>query len=236
MYFEMTAINQSQLCTIKLSCVSNGDAPDGVTSVRIRRKKTGTVKYVTLKEIPIASANDFTFDFVDNTARSGCSYDYHAIPVKNGVQQVAVVATVLSGFSGIYLSDTTSEWVCDLNPKYSFTINTSVGYVQPLMGRYPKRVSNGQMRHYTGEVSGIFLPKDSNGCYSNIEEILKEAFAYKTSFAEFLCNGKTKLLKDGEGHVVRVGIDSNIQEMFSIFPGASEIKFTFREIESPPEE
>lgn len=236
MYFTMTAENQPKLCTIKISCVSTGDEPDGVTLVRIKRKKSGAMSFVTLKEVPIVTKADFTFEYIDKTGRAGVTYDYHVIPVKGGTEQLAQIATVNSAFDSYFLSDSTGDWVCDLNPTFNPTINTSVAYVKPIIGKYPKRVSNGDTQYITGEVSGLFLPKDSNGCYNDIESILSGAFAHRRELLKFLCNGKPKLFKTYEGDVLYVGIDANPQEVPSKFFGATEVKFGVTEIAAPPEE
>ncbi len=235
MYFTITVENLQNRGTIKITSTSNGDSPGDINKVRIKRKKTGTVTFVTLTEISISAASDFTYTYYDKECRSGVSYDYQVIPVNSeSVEQLGQTATVVSSFDGIFISDSTADWYCELNATYDYTVNTSVSYVKPLRSKFPIRVSNGQTRYCTGEVEGLFLPKDSNDCYNDAVSIIAAARDYKNLLIDFLCNGNTKLLKTYDGLIWNVGIDANPKENFSPYPGASEIKFNWTEIADPP--
>jgi hypothetical protein len=157
------------------------------------------------------------------------------IPVEGTTEIVGLSDTVACVFDSIYISDTTGEWICDLNLSYDYTLNSEVTYIKPRYRKYPIRISNGDGVHASGNVQGLFLPKDSNGGYNDVASIILASMAYKRAFLDFLTNNQTKLLKTYDGHVWRVGINSNPQEIFNRTLGASEIKFDWTEISDPPD-
>ena len=185
MYFTATIQNISERGIIKIQSISNGDAPGDVNLVRIKRRISGSMVLTKIKEIPITVKEDFTFSVEDNECRSRASYDYQIIPVNSSNNELlGQMLTIKSVFDGIYISDSTGEWICDLNPTYEYDINTSVNYVKPLKGRFPIRVSNGDTRYASGSVQGLFLPKDASGCYTDTKAIIDAARAYKSALRD----------------------------------------------------
>ena len=225
----ITLENLPNEAKIKVSCESTGEEPDGVTQVLIKKRESGTLLWVTIKSVPIATKSDFTFSFKDIYTCSRRGYDYSATPVKEGVQQVGVVASVECDFSGIYISDDTQEFMCVADISYDYQKNIPVTYQKTLTGRYPVRIKNGNANYATGSATGLFLPTSACGM-----PILDNAERHKESVLEFLCNGKRKLLKTYDGKMWTVGINDNPKEEFNEYIGASKISFQWTEIDSAP--
>jgi hypothetical protein len=234
MYQTINLENLSKECLIKISCIGTGTPPGTVTKVKIKRRPHGTLPWSTIQEIPINSEVDFTFTLYDNKTKSRRTYDYMAIPVSGETEGIGQTASIKCDFDSIYISDVGEEWICELNPKYDYVKKISASYTKTFNGQRPKKISNGNTNYAIGSVTGLFLPKDSNGGYTNLPEIIEAAQEYKERLLDFLCNGKKKLLRTYDGRMWAVSIDDEPKEVFNGTDGASEIQFQWTEIDSVP--
>ena len=64
---------------------SSDNISKDVTSIRIKRREKGTYAWITIKEIPVASAEDLNFAFTDNLNLNNTLYEYAYVPVTQGV-------------------------------------------------------------------------------------------------------------------------------------------------------
>ena len=64
---------------------SSDNISKDVTSIRIKRREPGTSAWITIKEIPVASAEDLNFAFTDNLNLNNTLYEYAYVPVTQGV-------------------------------------------------------------------------------------------------------------------------------------------------------
>lgn len=223
--------NKPYECVVEIHCTPTNSA-ENITAIRIKRRIYGTLTWTQIHEKAISATDDMSFVYRDTKARSQRKYDYILIPVVNGTENVGTIGTVASEFSSIYLSDVTAEWVCHFNAQYSFKRNSQVGYVKPLASKHPKAIRNSSQDYHTGSITGLFIPKDTSNKYQDASYISRASQAYRDSLMEFLCNGKPKLIKTGEGHMWMVSIDGEVTETNSQLSGAAETQFNWTEIDS----
>lgn len=221
--------NVSLQCAVKITCIASGNDPTGaVDSVKIKRRVNGTSTWGLIGTVDIGTISNLSFYCYDITCRSKMTYDYAAVPVYESVEGDYIISTIKCEFDGIYVGDATASYIAFLNPKYSFQKNIPVSYVTPFNSKYPYRIQNGAANYSTGSISGLFLPM--SGC--NFD--LSNTSVYKDEVLEFLCNGRSKLVKCYDGKAWICGIDGNPKEEYSEFMDASEIQFNFTEIDDVP--
>lgn len=224
-YQTITATNADIQCGIQIQCVATAEAVADVDAVVLKKRFADTGAWKIIDTITILSVADYNFKYLDADTRSGCTYQYAAIPVKDGAELVGVTATCKCAFGGVLVGDSTGTFVSLYNNEYSMQKNTQVAYVSTLSGRYPRRVSNAATNYMSGSVTGLFLPYNEKGY-----PVKSKAREYKDMVLEMLCNGKPKLLKTYDGNMWIVSINESPKEDFSLFDGASTITFEWTEI------
>lgn len=168
-------------------------------SVRIKRRKTGTFNWVTLNEIPITSIDNLRFIKTDNLSPSGYDFDYSIIPVMaDDTEGEGNITTIKTKFDGIFICDTETIMKVYSNVTMNRTSMQSVGELQPIGGRYPILVHNGDMDYETGTVSGNVLSND----FLTTKVLDRTGVVDNTNLlTKFLKNKKPKIIKDWNGNI-----------------------------------
>lgn len=169
-----------------------------VSSIKIKRRKIGEYNWITIKEIPINSTEDFTFAFNDALTASGFTYEYAYVPVIGNIEGAYSITEIFSNFSGVF--------VCDLNNAYKFYTGVEygatstiqkVGTFEPFGRKYPIIIYNGDTQYDSGSFNGNIIPASfyETNKLDRIE-IVKE----RNTIIDFLTNKKPKILKDYNGN------------------------------------
>lgn len=169
-----------------------------VTSIKIKRRIKGEYKWITIKEIPINSVEDFTFAFNDTLSASGLIYEYAYVPVIGNVEGAYGINEIETNFRGVFICDSDTAYRFYTGVEYGTTSSVQkVGTFEPFGKKYPVIVSNGNIQYDEGSISGDIFP--ANFYKTNqIDrvEIVKE----RNTIINFLNNKKPKILKDHNGN------------------------------------
>ena len=225
-YQTIEVYNQYCGCNVAIHLRATVDElPEGLTAIKIKKKDDSQIVWSTIHTHPVTSIEDLTVSFEDQNVIAGKHYTYAAIPVISGREGIGVTARIVADFQGWMIADSTAEYVVGLNVVFNKQKKTSLAYIQTLGSKYPYAVSNGNLNYYVGSFSGLFLPRGDNGEFTK-----DNAYAFKTQVMEFLANGKTKILKSGEGEAMKIRVDDTIDLEQNEFKDAANIKFNFTEI------
>ena len=229
-YQTIELYNQTCGCNVVIHLKATIDElPEGLTEIRIKKKKETETVWKTIYTHPVTSVKDLTASFEDQNTVAGVHYTYAAIPVISGREGVGVTGRIVADFQGWMIADSTAEYVVGLNVTFSKQKKTSLAYVQTLGSKYPYAISNGNLNYYVGNFSGLFLPRNEHG------EFVKDgAYLFKTQVMEFLGNGKTKILKSADGEALKIHVDDTIDLEQNEYKDAANIKFNFTEVAEFP--
>lgn len=175
-----------------------GEVTKNVTSIRIKRRKKGTFDWITIKEIPINTADDFTFIFTDNLASNFTQYEYAYVPVQDQTEGGYIVEEIYSKFNGVFICDADTAYKFYAGVEYGSTNSVQkIGTYEPFGRKYPVIVSNGVLGYDQGNVSGLVLPKN----YEDNKIIDRRAIvSERNTLIKWLTNKKPKMLKDWNGN------------------------------------
>lgn len=186
-----------------------GEITKDITSIRIKRREKGTFDWVTIKEIPINSIDDFSFIFTDNLASNFTQYEYAYVPVLNQIEGNYTVEEVYSKFKGVFLCDVNTIYKFYADIEYGSTDSIQkIGTYEPFGRKYPVMVSNGLLGYDNGTISALILPKN----FSESNRIDRQAVTKeRNALFKWLTNKKPKMLKDWNGGEWLVYIIGNPQ-------------------------
>lgn len=228
----MELTNKPYGCTVLIDLKGiRAELPEGLTSVRIKRKTDKDAVWKTIYTHSVATVDDLTVTLEDRNTVAGKTYIYAAIPVFSNVEGIGVTGEIKTRFKGWYVADSTAEYELGLNVTFSKRKNTSLAYIQTLGSKYPYAISNGNLNYYTGNFSALFLPKNETGEFTR-----EGAYEFKQAALEFLSNGKTKILKSYEGEAMKIRVDDAVELEQSEYEDAASIRFSFTEVGAFPEE
>lgn len=169
-----------------------------ITSIKIKRRKVGEYKWITIKEIIINSVEDYTFAFNDALTASGFDYEYAYVPVIGNTEGAYGINKITTNFRGVFICDTNTAYKFYTGVEYGVTSTVQkVGVFEPFGKQYPVVVSNGNTKYDSGSFSGYVLP--SSFYESNIID-RKEIVQTRNNIINFLTNKKPKILKDHNGN------------------------------------
>lgn len=195
-----------------------------VSEMRIKRRIKGTYDWVTLFAIPIEEQSDFKFERFDRYARSNTEYEYALIPVINGIEGNLNTNSVYSKFEGVFLMERDVGYNSMLSVSAQINKNHPTLVVAPIHRKYPYVFGNGNTNYYSGTISAIFLQMDEN-CQFDFDK----GWKYRHDFMEFLCNGRAKILKIGDGRMWMVGIIDIPSEAVTVHELAPTTTFSWVE-------
>lgn len=173
-----------------------------VDKMRLKRRLKGEMTWQTLYEKLIETDSDFSFDWLDLTARGKTEYDYAVVPVVGSIEGVFFSSYIKSEFNGVFIADNTGIYGTDLEVKISEKRNKPRATVNPLNRKYPYTISNGVIDYDSGTLSGYFVEK------VNGEYLTENSHVYRRNYKNFLNNNIPKLLKYEDGRMWLIQLSS----------------------------
>lgn len=207
-----------------------------ISAIKVKRRKFGTFDWITLRTIPVETAEDLTFAIQDFTAVSNTEYEYALVPVfggfapeETGTEGQYIIESILAKFNGVYIGDSQSVYKLLYDVNYGTNKrNQQVGTFEPLGQKYPILIANGVLSYDSGTVSAAIINDD-------VEEtgvLDVEAMAQKKErMKDFLTNHKPKLLRDWNGSVWLVFIVDSPQITYAANSGMRVPYVTFNWVE-----
>lgn len=178
-------------------------ALDNMDCVKIKRRRVGEYTYKTYFKIPIKTYDDLKFTVFDYMAGIG-DYEYAIVPSVNDVDGKGESGVVTSSFDGLWLVDGTYAIHAFLNLKLTHQRVKSGSSITTLGNKYPVYISNGNSNYTAGTVEATFVNMDSN-CNFDFEN----GWKYREDVNGFLTNGYPKILKNDEGKMWLIDIDTS---------------------------
>lgn len=183
--------------------------------IKIKRRNKESNLWVTLKKVPISSANDLLFSYIDNLAKYGEDYEYAIVPInRNGTEMEYISDEITSQFNGVFIADNNTIYKFFAGVSYDAIERVQkVGVFEVLGRKYPIVVSNGEINYDTGKVSGTVLPSKY---FSSTDKVLDsiELVKERKTLKDFLTNKKAKILKDWNGNMWLVFITGNPNTLY----------------------
>lgn len=233
--YSLQLTNAKNECCIQIACSHTGEPIEGINKVLLKRRLQGNAIWTTIWEKEIATEADLSFTVLDANTKSHYTYEYMAIPVLNGMEQVGAYGIVKCSFDGIFVSDTTGRYICRINPSYTPPdSNVQFNAVATLGRKHPFIVQNGISDYLSGSVTGYFAPIPTNGQYN--QEFLNsyEMREYRDRFHKFLKNGLPKTIKTFDGHGWYAYIKPTPKDAQSAYIGGADTTFEWIEIDDFP--
>lgn len=194
----------------------------GINKIKLKRKLTRDITnhWVTLFEKDINSADDLSFNYRDYFVPSGDNFTYAMIPCQNEDEQSTELtynftAQVDTFFNGLFICD--KDKTLKLYSNYGITssqTNALIGVLQPYQQVFPTTVKNPYVQYRTvtidGDVLGLNNVSDDDNCTQSNFQLTEETrpiiVSEKLEWDKFLCNGKTKIIKDWNGNIMMAQI------------------------------
>ena len=194
----------------------------GINKMKLKRKRTDDITngWITLFEKDVSSVNDLSFNYRDYFVPSGVNFTYAMIPCQNDDEQSSELtydftSSVDTYFNGLFICD--RDKTLKLYSNYGITssqTNALIGVLQPYQQVYPTTVKNPYVQYRTvaleGDVLGLNNVADEDNCQQTNFELTDETrpmiVAEKLEWDKFLCNGKTKIIKDWNGNIMMAQI------------------------------
>lgn len=179
-----------------------------ISHVEVRRRKiTDLNEWRVIGRMPYAPGQR-TY-FYDRFNESGENYEYALIPIANdGIEGVPVKQTIYSEFDSIFVLDKNEDFKFqyDINLSANEKVSRSV-VVEPLGGKYPIVIANGDISYRKGTVSAKLIT-DKNRLRLRTGERVDQRteMLFRDQVLDFLTKNNTKILKfpDGGYYLVRI--------------------------------
>lgn len=185
----------------------------GTPNLEVQRQELGDTKWITLCTVPYDDIVYNTFNIFDRLAGSNRIYLYRLVLVApDGTRTVGDPTEVLSKFTNTYICDgetsfkLTNEWT----ESESKRVYKS-GLYEPYGSKYPVVVNNAVLGYDAGTTSAMVLSANTEQD-KHIDRYGEVKLAKQ--FADFLTNRKPKVLKDFNGNLRIITIQSNISRNY----------------------
>ena len=202
-----------------------------VNRIKIKRRKVGAgEQYITLYSHPIETEYDLSFYYRDYFCPSGYQFEYAMVPCVDDDEQTYFTTIVKTYFDGLYISDADKTMKLYGNVLInSSNDNILLGLVQPYNQVYPVVIKNPNVLYRTATLQGDVLGMNDNAC-SNFEltqERRPIIVDQKREWDKFLCDGKSKIIKDWNGNIMLGKITSAPSYSYTQSSGSSKPTLTF---------
>lgn len=185
----------------------------GNPNLEVQRQELGDTKWITLCTVLYDDIVYNTFNIFDRLAGSNRVYLYRLVLVApDGTRTVGDSTEVLSKFTNTYICDgetsfkLTNEWT----ESESKRVYKS-GLYEPYGSKYPVVVNNAVLGYDAGTTSAMVLSANTEQD-KHIDRYGEVKLAKQ--FADFLTNRKPKVLKDFNGNLRIITIQSNISRNY----------------------
>lgn len=204
------------------------DVLDNLASVRIKKRKTGSLdayNWLTIAEKSIDNIDKIDFYIEDITCANDTEYEYAWVPVlKNGTEGEYITKSIISKFKGTILGDSNIRYAFDADVEYgSISHNQRVGVFEPYGRKYPIYVSNAETNYENGSLTARII-----GSYLTTNKWdYRELVENKQSVMKFLTNRHAKVLKDTYGNIWLIMVVDNPAVLYDNGTGNSMMKVSF---------
>lgn len=207
---------------------------DDIEGIKIKRRKTDSYDWITLKYIPVDELfESTTFSFNDYLNQNDTTYEYAFVPIINGVEENYITNTIASKFEGVFICDSETIYKFYNGVQYgSLERVQKIGVLEPFGSKYPVVVSNGMINYSKSSLKGTILNND----FENSHIIRrKEIVEKRETLLNFFTNKKAKILKDWNGNFwLMIIVDSPSVEFVNNYGmGISNISANWVEIGDP---
>lgn len=200
---------------------------DNLSAIRIKRKKNTEFDWITLKEIPINTVEDFNFIYLDNYASARETYNYALVPIYGQEEGNYIVNSIYSNFNGLFVVDKENniqlykEWENSSKQQVQ-----KIGQFEPFGEQYPTIIKNGKLNYKQGSVRAFA----SISNLPNVDIDLERK--HLDVINNFFSNGNAKIMKDSNGNSYLIMITDNINQsdIKSMGNALSYIEFNWIEI------
>ena len=172
-----------------------------VTSLRLKKRKKGTHKWITLFDRVVENADDFNFTYYDRTCRSNIPYEYALVAVSGTTEGNLKINEITSVFDGVYICDNKVSYQAYYNLKFEYTPNKETSTIATLGKKHPYVISNGISNYYSGTITATFVPHTTCS-----DADFQDAWKYRMELNEFLNDGNPKIIKNWEGKMFLAAI------------------------------
>lgn len=171
---------------------TNSDLP--ITKWRVKRRKVGETLFKQLAEIPKIDGISF---YIDNTAKSGVSYEYAIFAVSNELESNPIRGIAMTEFFGWILSNTsgTTSYLFDVEVTTDSISVVKKFHTYENNTTYPV-ISSHQQKYKQGSITTI--PYEYNNDVFTVDNTILNALE------TFINNEETKILRNGSGQVMEV--------------------------------
>ena len=211
---------------------------NSINKIKLKRKLTSdtTNQWVTLLEKNINDAYDLAFTYRDYYVPSNNKYTYAMIPCENDNEQTYTYVDVDTKFNGLFVSD--KDQTMKLYSNYGISSaqdNMLIGLVQPYKSQFPVTIKNPYVHYRTatfeGDVLGLNYNADEDNCVQTNFELTDETrldiSLEVDDWREFLCNGKTKIIRDWNGNIMMAQVTTPPSRTYDKNSGNSKPTMSF---------
>lgn len=225
---EIIAENKKRDGQIKLSVSMAPDMLSNYDTVRIKRREVGKYDWTTIYERDIKNLfGTVSFICYDRYARGRkMKYQYAAVPVIDGIEQLFASTHVVSDFEGAWLMDKDTSYYIGLEPKVTGVTRNQEAAVETTLGsKYPIVFYGSEANYYSGNFSGVIIKWEQSRDAFDFDGSVD----YRETFINWLTNKKPKVLKMYDGRAWLINVNGNISYSDDEHPDKVEISFDFIE-------
>jgi len=201
-----------------------------VATIKIKRRLTGMFDWITIKSIPISTADDLTFTINDCGVPTGKTFEYAIVPVMSGgIEGSYIMASVDTCFKWCYLCDGESILTFYSNVSYpTITNNLNVGSLVPIGSRYPVTIYNSDNNYESGSFSGTIY---GNNFLDTRQISRADVQTQLATYKAMINNRRPKFLKDWDGRIkiVDVNVGGGLVENVDLISGKVGLTFNWVE-------
>ena len=170
--------------------------------ILIKRKRTDSTKWITIKSNFINNIEDTYIGFIDYTCAPGVEYEYALVPIINGEEYRYYRARITPDTERLVVVDRVALWATIVTDGFcNSQRNTAPGVVDTMNNKYPTIIHNGMANYDTVTVTAGWFPGDDDCNLMIGEEYDRWVSKYAKQFMDFLTNRKVKMLKNVDGRM-----------------------------------
>lgn len=170
---------------------------ENTDALLVKRRVRGDVNWITLHKHNIASEEDFSFVYVDKTARSDIEYEYAIVPVFGGSEGSPVIQNVIAEFEGVHIIGVRDSFHSIMEVDVASQRRRPTNTIQTMNRKYPFVVQSGIQNYSEGTVEAMFVQ------YNSVTKQFdfNGARVYRNRLYDFLLDGEAKILKTDDGRM-----------------------------------
>lgn len=195
--------------------------------VIIKKRKKGTMDWMTIFAREIHTVEDFYIHIKDFFNPNGAELDYMLVSVCNGIENSYVLKDVTSCFEGMCICDRDNIYGTIYDLDYmDTTVNNSSQVIELLNSRYPAVVSNSPTHYESSTAVGSFIRFDQET--QRVE--VNAGIDYRDNVKQWLNNRKPKVLKFYDGRIWLIRISGPVSDAGRDHNDLRQLSFEWVEI------